>query len=65
MAIFGLHYIKVSKAMKWAYKIFINLEFKIQANCNDHKKFQKDLLIESTLKLNLKNDLFAIFLVRT
>ena len=37
----------------------------MQANCNDHKKFQKDLLIKSTSKLNLKNDFFAIFLVRT
>ena len=64
MAILGLHYIKVSSffmPMKWANKIFINSQFKIQANCNDHKKFQKDLLIGSTLKLNLKNDLFAIF----
>ena len=51
--------------MKWTYKIFMNSQFKIQANCNDHKKFQKDLLIRSTSKLSLKNDFFAIFLVRT
>ena len=68
MAIFGLHYIKVSSffmPMKWTYKFFMNSQFKIQANCNDHKKFQKDLLIRSTSKLSLKNDFFAIFLVRT
>ena len=47
--------------MKWTYKIFINSQFKIQANCNDHKKFQKDLLIKSTSKLSLKNDFFRYF----
>ena len=64
MAIFGLQHIKVNSfyiPMKWTYKIFMNSQFKIQANCNDHKKFQKDLLIKSTSKLNWKNDFFAIF----
>ena len=48
MAIFDLHYIKVSSffmPMMWTYKIFMNSQFEIQANCNDHKKFQKDLSI--------------------
>ena len=51
--------------IKWTYKMFINSQFKIQANCNDHKKFRKDLLNKSTSKLNLKIYFFAIFLVRT
>ena len=48
MAIFGLHYIKVSSffmPLMWTYKIFMNSQLEIQANCKDHKKFQKDLLI--------------------
>ena len=64
MAIFGLHYIKVSSffmPMKWTYKIVMNSQFKIQANCNDHKKFQKDLLIKSTSKLSPKNLFFSRF----
>ena len=47
--------------MQWTCKIFMNSQFKIQANCNDRKKFQKDLLIKSTSKLNLKNDFFRDF----
>ena len=50
--------------MKWTYQTFINSQFEIQANCNDHKKFQKDIqvLIKSTSKLSLKNcGFFAIF----
>ena len=64
MAIFGLHYTKVSSffmPMKWTYKIFMNSQFDIQANCNDHKTFQKNLLIRSTSKLSLKNDFFRDF----
>ena len=45
--------------MKWTYKIFMNSQFEIQANYNDHKKFQKDLLIRSTSKLILK--IFGVF----
>ena len=40
-------------------------QFKIQANCNDHKKFLKDILIKSSSKLSLKIYFFAIFWVRT
>ena len=53
LAFLGLHYIKVSSffiPMKWTHKIFMNSQFEIQANCNDHKKFQKDLLIKSPLQ---------------
>ena len=67
LAIFGLHYIKVSSffmPMQWTCKIFMNSQIKIQANCNNHV-FHRDLLIRSTSKLSLENDFFAIFLVRT
>ena len=68
MAIFGLHYIKVSSffmPLEWTCKNFMNSQFQIQANCNDNKKFQKDLLITSTSKLSPKIYLyfFAIILV--
>ena len=39
----------------------MNSQIQIQANCNDHKKFQKDLLIRSTSKLSPKIYFFAIF----
>ena len=64
MAIFRLHYIKVSSffmPMKWTYNIFINSQIEIQANCNDHEKFQKYLLIRSTSKLSMKNDFWRLF----
>ena len=66
MAIFGLHYIKVSSffmPMKWTCKIFMNSQFKIQANCNDHVKFHRHLLIRSTSKLNPEIYFFCDFLV--
>ena len=47
--------------MKWTYKIFMNSQFKIQANCNNHVKFHRDLLIRSTSNLSLKNDFFRDF----
>ena len=65
MAIFGLHYIKVSSifmSLQLTYKIFMNSQFYIQDNCNDHVKFHRDLLIRSTSKLSLKIYFFAIFL---
>ena len=68
LAIFGLHFIKVSSffmPMMWTYKIFMNSQLEIQANCNNHKKFQKELLIRSTSKLSLKNDFLRFFWVRT
>ena len=39
----------------------MNSQFEIQANCNDHEKFQKYLLIRSTSKLSLKKYFLAIF----
>ena len=68
MAIFGLHYIKVSSffmPMQWTCKNFMNSQNLIQANCKDHVKFHRNLLIKSTSKLSLKNCFFAIFLVRS
>ena len=35
---------------------FMNSQFQIQANCNDHVKFHRDLLIVSSSKLSLKID---------
>ena len=32
----------------------MNSQFKIQANCNHHVKFHRDLLIRSASKFNLK-----------
>ena len=32
--------------MKWTYKFFMNSKFKIQANCNDHVKFYRDIRID-------------------
>ena len=66
MAIFVLHYIKVSSffmLMKWTYKFFMNSQFKMQANCNDHVKFHRDLLIRSTSKFSPKIYFSPIFLV--
>ena len=63
IAIFGLHYIKVSSffmPMQWTYKCFMNSQILIQANCKDHVKFHRNLLIRSTSKLSLKNCFFAI-----
>ena len=51
--------------MMWTYKFLWIHNFKIQANCKDHVKFHIDLLIRNTSKLNLKNDFFRDFLVRT
>ena len=51
--------------MQWTYKNFINSQILIQANCNKHVKFHRDLLIISTSKLSLKNDFFTIFFVRS
>ena len=59
IAIFGIHYIKVSSlfmSLQLTYKIFM-----IQDNCNDHVKFHRDLLIRSTSKFSIC--FFAIFLV--
>ena len=47
--------------MKWTYKIFMNSQFKIQANCNDHKKFQKDLLIRDYFKIEPEKWFFCDF----
>ena len=64
MAIFDLHYISsFFMPMQWTCKIFMNSQFEIQANCNDHVKFHRDLLIRSTSKLSPKIYFFAIFLV--
>ena len=32
----------------------VNFKFKIQANCNDHVKFHRDLLVRNTSKFNMK-----------
>ena len=68
IAIFGLHYIKVSSffmPMQWTYKFFMNSQIVFQANCKDHVKFHRNPLIRGTSKLSLKNCFFAIFLVRS
>ena len=66
MPIFGLHYIKVSSIfmpLQLTQFFVMNSQLWIQANCNDHVKFHRDLLIRSTSKLSLKIYFFAIFLV--
>ena len=68
MAIFGLHYIKVSSfciPMQWTSKIFYEFTNLNSSKLQWPQEISKRSIDYKTSKLSLKNDFFRIFLVRT